>query len=86
MSENILYANGRRVSFDVPDMALETAEELMDAGAGIDIAVTQAAPLIIAAELAAIIRDERYFDENGNFKPTQLTARIQELEAIGGAR
>lgn len=86
MSKNTLYANGRMVSFDVPDQALETAKELVDMGAGLDIAITQATPLIIAAELDAIIRDERYFDENGSLKATELQRRIEELEAIGGAR
>lgn len=55
MSTNILYtAAGRRIEFDLPDKALETAEELMGQGAGLDIAVTHTAPIVAAAELARL--------------------------------
>lgn len=55
MSTNILYAaDGRRVEFDVPDKALEAAEDLKDAGASLDLAVTNAAPILAAAELTRL--------------------------------
>lgn len=55
MSTNILYtSDGRRIVFDMPDAALDLIEELVDSGAKTEIAVTQAAPLIIAAELRRI--------------------------------
>jgi hypothetical protein len=55
MSTNILYsADGRRIEFDMPDKALDLIEELADTGAGTEIAVTHATPLIIAAELRRI--------------------------------
>lgn len=57
MSINILYtADGRRIEFDVPDKALETAEELKDQGAPLDIAVTNAAPILAAAELRRLLK------------------------------
>jgi hypothetical protein len=55
MSTNILYTDdGRRIEFDVPDEALDMVEELHDMGAGMEIAVTQTAPLVIAAELTRL--------------------------------
>jgi hypothetical protein len=55
MSENILYtADGRRIEFDMPDQALDTIEEMVDMGAGVEIAITHATPTILAAELTQL--------------------------------
>jgi hypothetical protein len=55
MSTNILYtADGRRLEFDVPDEALETAEALKDQGASLDIAITNVTPILAAAELTRL--------------------------------
>lgn len=56
MSTNILYtADGRRLEFDVPDKALETAEDLKDQGAPLEVAITNAAPILGAAELRRLL-------------------------------
>jgi len=56
MSTNILYTDdGRRIEFDVPDKALETAEELKDQGAPLDVAITSATPILAAAELKRLL-------------------------------
>lgn len=55
MSTNILYtSDGRRLEFDVPDKALETAEELKGQGAPLDIAITNVTPILAAAELTRL--------------------------------
>jgi hypothetical protein len=56
VSTNILFTgDGRRIEFDVPDQALETAEELRDQGAPPDIAITNVTPILAAAELRRLL-------------------------------
>lgn len=74
MSMTILHTDdGRRIEFDMPDEALDLIEEMVDMGAGKEIAATHAAPLIIAAELRRIA--EIAHETAQNFDTANLKVR-----------
>lgn len=84
MSTNILYtSDGRRLEFDVPDKALETAEDLKDAGAPLEIAVTNATPILGAAELRRMLKT---LDRNLKDAPTRNIAGLNEAKKLVQAR
>lgn len=58
MSEHLIYTgDGRRLAINVPDEAVEAAEDW--ARQDIDIALAMAAPFIIAAELERFAAQQR---------------------------
>ncbi len=84
MSTNILYTgDGRRIEFDVPDKALKTAEDLKDAGASLDIAITNAAPILGAAELRRLLKT---LERNLQDAPTRNIAGLNEAKKLVQAR
>ena len=80
MSTNILYtADGRRIEFDVPDKALETAEDLKDQGAPLDIAITNVTPILGAAELRRLLAT---LEQSLQDAPAQNLAGLNEAKKL----